>query len=364
MMTFVLLTVGMAVLVAGAEYLVRGASRLAGSMGVSPLVVGLTIVAFGTSSPELAVSAMAAWTGSADIAVGNVVGSNIFNILFILGLSAMVAPLVVAQQLVRLDVPIMVGISVLLPVLGLDGKIGHWDGLLLFSMLVAYILFLIRQSRKESRAVQEEYAREFGVGAEQKTPRAWVVDLACVAGGVVALVLGSHWLVEGAVRFAEYLGVSQLVIGLTIIAIGTSLPELATSVVASLRGERDIAVGNVVGSNIFNILAVIGLSGLVSPGGVPVSIDALRFDIPVMIMVAVACLPIFFSGLVIQRWEGFLFLAYYLAYFAHLVLAAMASPALPGMDGVVISMLVPLTALAWLVFYRPRPGGEAAVKLD
>ncbi len=357
MMTAALLILGTALLVAGAELLVRGASKLAGAAGISPLVVGLTVVAFGTSAPELAVSTYAAFTGEADIAVGNVVGSNIFNILFIIGLSAMITPLVVAQQLIRLDVPIMVGVSILLPILGMDGKIGRLDGLLLFSLVAAYTVFLIRQSRQEGRAVREEYECEFGVGEAEKTPRAWKIDLGLVAGGVFMLVLGSRWLVDGAVRVAVDLGVSELVIGLTVIAVGTSLPEVATSVVASLRGERDIAVGNVVGSNIFNILAVVGLSGLASPQGVPVSVEALRFDIPVMIMVALATAPAFLSGLVIQRWEGFLFLAYYLAYLAHLVLAAAGHAALPNLDGLVLSLMVPLTALAVLVFHQQKADG-------
>ncbi len=359
MMTAALLIFGMILLVASAESLVRGASRLAASVGISPLAVGLTVVAFGTSSPELAVSVQAAFTGEADIAVGNVVGSNIFNILFILGLSALVAPLVVAQQLIRLDVPIMIGVSILLPVLGIDGRIGHLDGLLLFSMIVAYTVFLIRQSRKESRAVQEEYEREFAVGEEEKTPRAWMIDLGYVAAGVVGLVWGSRWLVEGAVRVAAFWGVSELMIGLTIIAAGTSLPEVATSVVASLRGERDIAVGNVVGSNIFNILAVLGLTGLVAPRGVPVSLDALRFDIPIMIMVALACAPVFLTGLVIQRWVGILFLAYYLAYLAHLMLASSGNPMLPSLDGAILSAMIPLTALAVLIF---QPGKSVGSK--
>lgn len=358
-MTALELLAGLALLVAGAELLVKGAARLAASVGISPLVVGLTVVAFGTSSPELAVSTHAAFSGEADIAIGNVIGSNIFNILFILGLSAMVAPLVVAQQLIRLDVPIMIGISVLLLLLGLDGRIGRLDGLLLFSMIAAYTLFLIRQSRRESREVQAEYEQEYGVTEEEKTPRAIRIDLAYMAGGIVLLVLGSRWLVDAAVDIARAMGVSELVIALTVIAAGTSLPEVATSVVASLRGERDIAVGNVVGSNIFNILAVIGLTGAVAPEGIAVSTEALRFDFPVMIMVALACFPIFFSGLVIQRWEGFLFLAYYLAYLAHLVLAATGSRALPGLDGVVLSLMWPLTALALLVFHRPGEPAQA-----
>ncbi|QSA98836.1 calcium/sodium antiporter [Methylococcus sp. EFPC2] len=353
MLTTFLLIAGLVLLVAGAEFLVRGAAKLAVSFGISPLVVGLTVVAFGTSSPELAVSVGAAFAGEADIAVGNVVGSNIFNILFILGLSALVAPLFVAQQLIRLDVPIMIGISLLLPILGLDGRIGRLDGLLLFTGVIAYTVFLIRQSRRENRAVQDEYAQEYAVGPEEQTPLAWGKDAAYIAGGVVMLVLGSRWLVSGAVSVAEYFGVSELVIGLTIVAMGTSLPEVATSVVASLKGERDIAVGNVVGSNIFNILAVVGLTATVAPGGVPVALDALRFDIPVMIMVALACLPIFVTHHSISRWEGGLFLAYYLAYFTHIVLASAGSAAMPKLDSVVFALLLPLTALIALVMHRP-----------
>jgi cation:H+ antiporter len=352
MITALMLLAGFGLLVAGAESLVKGASKLAASLGISPLVVGLTVVAFGTSSPELAVSMGAAFAGEADIAVGNVVGSNIFNVLFILGLSALMAPLVVAQQLIRLDVPIMIGLSLLMPILGLDGHIGRFDGLLLVTLMVAYTVFLIRQSRKESKAVQEEYAREFAVGDEEKTLEAWKRDAIYVGVGIVGLIIGSKLLVGGAVRIAEALGVSELVIGLTIVAMGTSLPEVAASVVASMRGERDIAVGNVVGSNIFNILAVVGLTSFIAPGGVPVSLDVLRFDFPVMVMVALACFPIFFTGMVIQRWEGALLLGYYLAYLAHVVLAAMGHSSLPVLDGYMLSFAMPITLITLLLFYR------------
>ncbi|MFM8332957.1 MAG: calcium/sodium antiporter [Candidatus Methylumidiphilus sp.] len=357
MMTVALLTFGTILLIAGAESLVRGASKLAAALGISPLVVGLTVVAFGTSSPELAVSVHAAAAGQADIAVGNVVGSNIFNILAILGLSALAAPLSVSLRLTRLDTPIMVGAALLLSALGMDGGLSRFDGLLLFTLLVAYTAFNIQQSRKETRRAQAEYEREYGVVAAESTPHAWAADLAYVVGGALLLVLGSRWLVEGAVRVAQSMGVSELVIGLTLIAAGTSLPELATSVVASLRGERDIAVGNVIGSNIFNILGVLGLSALAAPAGVPVSAEALRFDIPVMVLVALACAPAFMTGLVVQRWEGLLFLAYYLAYLAHLLLAAANHPFLPALDGLVLSLMLPLTALAVLVFHaRQAPG--------
>lgn len=344
--TSVLFVIGLAALILGAELLVRGASRLAAVVGISPLVIGLTVVAFGTSTPELAVSVQSAWAGQADVAVGNVVGSNIFNVLLILGLSAVITPLVVAQQLVRWDVPLMIGASLVFWGFALDGSLGRLEGLILFAGLVAYTVFLIRQSRRESRAVEAEYAHEYGAAAGAKPHRG--SDLLLILAGLALLVAGSRWLVDGAVALSRWLGVSELVIGLTVVAAGTSLPEVATSVVASLRGERDIAVGNVVGSNLFNLLSVLGLAGVVAPGGLPVSPAALAFDIPVMVAVAVACLPVFFTGWVIARWEGFLFLAYYGAYVLYLILAASGQEALPLLRDVML-FIVPLTALTLLV---------------
>jgi cation:H+ antiporter len=347
-MTIVYFVLGLVILVLGAELLVRGASKLALSFGISPLVVGLTVVAFGTSSPELAVSVGSALSGQADIALGNVVGSNIFNVMFILGVSALIGALVVAQQLIRLDVPLMIGVSVLLLQLGLDGRVGRLDGLLLFAGIVAYTVFAIRQSRKESGPVQAEYDHEFGQGRRMGA-REVLRNVALVIAGLALLVLGARWLVDGAVSIARTLGLSELIIGLTIIAAGTSLPEVATSIIASIRGERDIAVGNVVGSNIFNILAVLGLTALVAPDGVAVQQAALRFDIPFMIAVAVACLPIFFTGYRIARWEGALFLAYYIAYTLYLILDATGHDALPAYSTVLIEFAAPLTAVTLAV---------------
>lgn len=347
-LTLVLFLVGLVLLIAGAELLVRGASRLAVGFGISPLVVGLTVVAFGTSSPELAVSVGAALSGQADIALGNVVGSNLFNVLFILGLSATIGSLVVAQQLVRLDVPLMIGVSVLMLLLGLDGKIGRVDGLLLFAGIVAYTVFAIRQSRRETGQVKAEYAEEFGDGRGTGA-RQMALNAGMAVAGLVLLVFGARWLVNGAVSMARALGLSELIIGLTIIAAGTSLPEVATSVIAALRGERDIAVGNVVGSNLFNIMAVLGLSAAVAPAGVGVPAAALRFDIPFMIAAMVACLPIFFTGYRIARWEGWLFLAYYVGYTLYLVLDATGHDALPAYSTVLLEFIAPLTAITLLV---------------
>src|SRR5690606_15726933 len=326
MMTFVYLIAGLVLLVAGAEVLVRGAAKLAAQFGISPLIIGLTVVAFGTSAPETAVSVQAAVNGSGDIAIGNVVGSNIANVLLILGLTALVTPLVVSRQLIRLDVPIMIGASLVTFALAWDGELSRLDGALLFSAVVVYTLFLIISSRRDTATdTNDEFAKEFGLDTPAK-PHAGLINACLVLGGLVLLVVGSNFLVEGAVSLARALGLSELVIGLTVIAIGTSLPELATSIMAAFRGERDIAVGNIVGSNIFNLLCVLGLASLVSPQAIAVSPNALAFDFPVMIAVAIACLPIFFAGYTINRWEGLLFLSYYVAYTAYLVMSSADRP--------------------------------------
>ena len=342
--TLVLFLFGLVLLVIGAELLVRGASRLAAAVGVSPLIIGLTIVAYGTGSPELAVSVQSTFTGQADIALGNVIGSNIFNVLLILGVSALVAPLLVAQQLIWLDVPIMIGVSLATFFFALDGVISRLDGAFLFFAAIAYTVFLIRQSRKEDAQIKEEYVQEFGA-SRSLSPGPIFHQFGLIIVGLALLVLGSRWLVSGAVEAARWFGVSELVIGLTIIAAGTSLPEVATSVLASIRGERDIAVGNVVGSNIFNLLTVLGLTSLLAPGGVHVAPAVLSFDLPIMIAVAVACLPIFFTGHVITRWEGALFFGYYLAYTLYLILAAVKHDALPRFSLLMLEFVIPLTTI-------------------
>jgi len=340
--TIVLLVAGLCLLVLGAEWLVGGASRLAAAVGIPPLIVGLTVVAFGTSAPELAVSLQAALAGQADIALGNVVGSNILNILLILGVSALIIPLAVAVQVRRLDVPIMIGASLLALLLAWDGQVGQLDGALLVAGLLIYVGFQVWQGRREAGAAT-------GPPAAPLTRAELGLNLLRLIAGFGLLVLGSRWLVDGAVTIARAFGLSELVIGLTIIAVGTSLPEIATSIIAALRGQRDIAVGNVVGSNIFNLLGILGVTSLVAPGGVAVAQGALAFDIPVMIAVAVACLPIFFTGSSIARWEGGLFLGYYVAYTAYVVLAAQQHDALPLFSSVMSLFVIPLTAITLLV---------------
>ena len=351
--TILILIAGLVLLVAGAEVLVKGASRIAFMFGLSPLVIGLTIVAYGTSSPELMVSIQSSLAGQPDIALGNVVGSNIFNVLLILGVSALITPLVVAQQLIRLDVPILIGISCLTLMFGLDGKISRVDGTIFLIGIILYTTFLLIQSRKEHNPeVTEEYEREYG-GSTARSPQQIAINIGFVVLGLGLLVLGSKFLVDSSIAIARSFGVSELVIGLTLVAAGTSLPELATSVVASIRGERDIAVGNVIGSNIFNILAVLGGSSLFSADGLTVSASALRFDIPVMIAVAVICLPVFITGQLIARWEGLLFLSYYVAYTAYLIMDSANYETLPIFSNILLFVVFPATILSLGVSFLP-----------
>ncbi len=360
-MTILMLLGGLALLVLGGEALVRGASKLAISLGISPLVVGLTVVAFGTSSPELAVSVQAATSGAADIALGNVVGSNIFNVLFILGVSALIVPLVVAAQIVRQEVPIMIGASVLLLAMSLDGSIVRVEAGVLFLLLIAYTAFLIWQSRRETAAIRDEYAAEDHVVDHHRWDDRLPAQLGLIIVGLVLLVFGSRWLVEAAISIAKSFGVSELVIGLTIVAAGTSLPEVAASVTAAIRGQRDIAVGNVVGSNTFNILGVLGLSGLVSATPLLVSPALRDFDMLVMLAVAVACLPVFFTGATIARWEGAVFLGYYAAYTAFVIMTAQQHEAAATFALAMQTVVLPLTALTLLVVllrtWRSRQSG-------
>ena len=336
-------TLGLLALVAGAEALVRGASRMALSFGLSPLVVGLTIVALGTSAPEMAVALGAALDGKPDLAIGNVIGSNIANTLLILGVSAIIVPLSVAGQIIRQEVPILIAVTLLLLGFAYNGMITRAEAAVLLSLMLAYTTFLVVQSRRASAQTKAEFEGE--MPPDSGWDRHWSVQLALVAGGLGLLVLGADWLVSAAVEVARALGVSDLVIGLTVVAIGTSMPEIATSILAALRGERDIAVGNVVGSNLFNILGCLGLAGVGSSAGLPVPQAALSFDLWVLLAVSFACLPVFLTGREIARWEGFVFLGYYLAYTAFLILKAQEHAALPLFSSAMLGFVIPLTAL-------------------
>lgn len=365
-LTVVTFVAGVGLLLVGAEALVRGASGLALRAGLSAVAIGLTVVAFGTSTPELAVSVGDAVGGRGDLAVGNVVGSNIANILLILGLCALVGGgLVVHQRIVRLDVPLMVGASVLALALAQDGSISRPEGGLLFALIVAYTVWTVRAARREGPEAEDE--SEDAIDADELEGQPLVRHLAYLVAGLVGLVLGARWMVDSASTVATDLGASELVIGLTVVALGTSMPELATSLVAVLRGHRDIAVGNVVGSNIFNILSVLGLSSLLASGGVRVLEEAQRFDLPVMTAVAVACLPVFFDGYALRRWEGGLFLAYYAAYVTYLVLDATDHAAGDPFRIALFGFAVPLTTITLVVVgvrawraHRVEPDPEVA----
>jgi len=367
---------GFGCLAIGGELLVRGAAGFAKRLGFSELIIGLTVVAFATSAPELAVSINAAYYGHADVAFGNVVGSNIFNILFVLGLSALVAPLVVNRQLIRRDVPIMIVLSLLTYWIARNGLIEHYEGVMLLVLLMAYIGLSLVTGRIDTESgmedsghpVPENPPSSSSLSSEvshKKRGVLWFLWntvillglLLLVCAGVGVLMLGAKLFVDGAVILARSWGISELVIAVTLVAAGTSLPEAATSIVAGIQGRRDIAIGNVVGSNIFNILCVLGLGTLVTRNGMNVAQEALASDVPIMVGVAVLCLPIFLTGRMVGRFEGFLLFAYYLAYTANLVLAVMHSPYLTAFRQMMLWAIIPLTVallLIRLLYYALR----------
>lgn len=342
---------GLVALVVGGEFLVRGATGLAVAAKVSSLVIGLTVVAYGTSAPELVVSIQAAANGSPEIAMANVVGSNIFNLLFILGICGLIAPLAVSSQLLRIDVPVMIFASILVWIFALPGKIAPWQGAVLLAIIIGYTTYIVKQSRKETKKVKAEYDKALKDEKEEVAKFPIWLSLLFVALGLVVLVMGARWLVDGAVSLARRFGVSETVIGLTIVAGGTSLPELAASAVATMRGERDIAIGNLVGSNISNLLVILGIAPLMG-GGLAIAPQLLQVDIPVMVAAAFACLPLFFVGLKFNRGEGALFLLGYVTYATYLVLVATGSAALATYEKVLFTVVLPVSValLLWIIW--------------
>ncbi len=329
----------------GAEFSVRAAVRLAASLRVRPVVIGLTVVALISSAPQMAVSLQAAFSSSPDIALGSVVGSTIFNILVTLGLSALIIPLRVARQLVRVDIPLMIGATLLVFLLSYNGELSAFDGGLLLLALLAYLWVLVRRARGQFHKIAPV--------AGQLSPTPWLSSLACMAFGLMLLILGARLLVEAAVIIAQDLGLSERVIGLTVIAGSTSLPALTTSLIAAMRGQRDIAVGNVIGSNLFNLLGVLGLTALIAPQPLSVSPNALGFDLPVMLAVAVLCMPVFYSGYRVTRAEGLLLLALYFAYGLHIISFTTGMPLADSLEKLMIRFVLPLLA-AFLVFGTVR----------
>lgn len=302
------LAAGIGVLYFGAEWLVRGSARLAAALGVRPIVVGLTVVSFGTSAPELVVAVVAAVRGSSDLAVGNVLGSNMANLGLILGLTALIRPLEVAARVVWREAPLMLLVTLLLFPLAWNEVIGRAEGALLLAGLAAYLVFVLRAAGDETPEVlleYDEYLREESASA----PRLQASDVGLVVAGCAALVAGGWAIVESAVFLAGALGVPEVVVGLTVVAVGTSLPELATSVVAAIRNEADIAVGNIVGSNIFNVLAILGTSATLAPLSVTGSI--MTRELVAVLALSVLVFPMLRTGWRVQRWEGALLLGSY-----------------------------------------------------
>jgi cation:H+ antiporter len=354
-----LILVGLVGLIVGGELLVRGASGLAAAARISPLVIGITVVSFGTSAPELAVTVQAALADAPALAVGNVVGSNIANILLILGVAALITPLAVQSRIVKVDLPLVLACSAGLWVLSLDGRISGLDGLGMMLVLGVYLAWTVVQGRADPADVQDEFTH--AAGMEPSAPDAGAGALAAAAsgrarrllkqalfviGGLLCLVLAARAMVSGAGDIARQFGVSELIIGLTIIAIGTSLPELVASVLASWRGQADIAVGNAVGSNLFNILAVLGIGAMVAPGGIPVHPEVLTLDLPIMIAVALFCIPLFFTGCRITRLEGAVMVGYFVAYNLYLFMGATDAAYTRSFEVAMTVFVMPITALA------------------
>jgi cation:H+ antiporter len=314
MLPYLYLLAGSALLYFGAESLVRGSSALARRAGLSALVVGLTVVAFGTSAPELAVSVDAAIKGKTDIALGNVVGSNIANIGLILGIAALLQRLTIRAQLVRIDLIVLIAASIALPLLLLDGQISRIEGVLLTSSLAVYLAYTVVLARRARVLVRAEFDRAVPAQARNVWLETIMIPL-----GIALLVAGAELLVHGAVGVAQRFHVSNAIIGLTVVALGTSLPELATSVVAALKKEGDLVVGNVIGSNIFNLLCILGISATVAP----MRPQAIVFgDQAVMIGLALVLLPLMRSGMRLTRREGLFLLLTYLSYMAYVVIRA------------------------------------------
>lgn len=343
MPTLIELACGLLLMIIGAQLSVRAAVALAALLRTRPLFLGLTVVALGSSAPQLAVGLQAAFTDSTDIAVGSVIGSNIFNVLVTLGLSALIIPLRVARQLVRVDLPLMIAATALVAALAWNGELSALDGVVLLLGMAAYLFVVVRQFAHGARHVARTDL--------EPRRRTWPLlgRLSLMVCGLALLTFGSHLLVGAAVSVALDLGLSERVIGLTVIAVATSLPALMTSLVAALRGERDIAVGNIIGSNLFNLLGVLGITALISNGPLSISPNALDFDLPVMLGVAALCVPLFYSGYRITRLEGLLLLGLYAVYGLHIVSFTTGMPLAERLERLMIHYALPVIALCVVV---------------
>jgi cation:H+ antiporter len=313
--TLLLFFAGLLLLYYGAEYLVTGSSRLAYSFGISPLVIGMTVVAFATSTPELLVSLLAAIKGSADIATGNIIGSNVANIGLILGAAAILHPLTVSRRTLLREIPIMIFSGVLLYLMALDGQLGFGDGLILFVLLLAFLFYCLCMGRNDAQVAPE-------IEADRASSNRRGRDLVLVLVGIVGLGVGAELMVRSAVTMARYFGLSELVIGMTIVALGTSLPELAASMMSAWKGEMDISVGNVIGSNIFNVLFVLGICPMLRPLTVDPSV--LRFEMPYMLVCSVLLIPLIWHRNGLGRRRGVVLLGIYLLFVGLMFIREMA----------------------------------------
>lgn len=323
-MTIIELLVGLALLLGGGEALIRGATTIASRLGVSPLLIGLTLVGYGTSTPELVASVNAAWIGAPGIAIGNVVGSNIANILLILGVAALIFPIAVTKAAFRRDGAILLGASVLLTLIVLTGVLSRWAGLALLALLLVYTIYTYMSEARDAAAARKQLDADAATLANPNTPMTVAVLFAL--GGIAGVIIGASLLVDAAITIARGVGISETVIGLTLVAVGTSLPELATSVMATLRRQGDLAFGNIVGSNIYNILGILGVTGIITPIAVPAEIG--HFDIWIMLAVTAAFAVFAITDWRITRREGAVFLLGYAVY-----LALLFSPGLRGWIG-------------------------------
>ena len=320
MNAWLLMVLGLAALITGAELLVRGGSRLAARLGIPPIVVGVTVVSLGTSTPELAIGVQSALQDDGTLALGNIAGTNTVNLLLILGLSALIRPLAMKTETLRFDLPVMSAAALLLLVMAWDGVLSRTEGVIMIIGAALYAGWIVVWTRRESQAVKDEYEHELGVPTAQRTRRAVAVNVTLLVAGIVVIVVGADLLVDGAVQIAQTFGVSDAVIGLTIVAVGTSAPELVTTMVSTVKDDRDIAIGNILGSSVYNILLILGVTAVVAPRGAIVEPDLARIDIPVMVAATVVCIPVFITGRRVSRLEGGAFVASYLAYLMSLVL--------------------------------------------
>jgi cation:H+ antiporter len=307
---------GLIILTLGSELILRGSSRIAALLGIRPIIIGLTVISVGTSLPELAVGITAVHEGNSGLAIGNIAGTNIVNISLILGLSASIRALKLQMRIIKVDVIMMIITSVLLFVMALNGVLTKLEGVIMVVLAIVYFIYIIQYSRKERYEVQKEYAEEYAVTnlVENRSRLTWILNSIILLAGMALTVLGAEFLVSGASSIARSLGVSDAIIGLTIVAIGTSAPELVTTLVATFKDDRDVAVGNLIGSSITNVLVILGLTCIASSDDIQVSAGLLWFDLPLAALVAIVCYPVFKSDRMVSRKEGILFVIAYLIY--------------------------------------------------